>query len=79
MYYSCALAKLDEGDAREISRSFLPAGTLLRGKYRIDGVIGTGGMAVVYAATHRNRKRFALKMLHPDLSHRAEIRSRLIR
>ncbi|MEI9953505.1 MAG: protein kinase [Pseudomonadota bacterium] len=79
MYYSCALAKLDEGDAREISRSFLPAGTLLRGKYRIDGVIGTGGMAVVYAATHRNRKRFALKMLHPELSHRAEIRSRFIR
>ena len=70
---------LDESDAREIGRSFLPVGTLLRGKYRIDQVIGTGGMAVVYAATHRNRKRFAVKMLHPHLSTRAEIRSRFIR
>ncbi len=36
-------------------------------------------MAVVYAATHRNRKRFAVKMLHPELSTRAEIRSRFVR
>jgi eukaryotic-like serine/threonine-protein kinase len=73
------LAKPEEGEARELSRSFLPEGALLRGKYRIDGVIGTGGMAVVYAATHRNRKRFALKMLHPELSTRAEIRARFVR
>jgi len=52
---------------------------LLRGKYRIDEVIGTGGMAVVYAVTHRNRKRFALKMLHSEWSTRGEIRARFIR
>jgi hypothetical protein len=41
-------------------------GTTLAGKYRIDAVLGAGGMAVVFAATHRNRAEFAIKMLHPD-------------
>jgi serine/threonine protein kinase len=72
------LAQSEGEDARDLGR-FLPTGTVLRGKYRIDGVIGTGGMAVVYAATHRNRKRFAVKMLHPELSTRQEVRARFIR
>ena len=42
-------------------------GTVLCGKYAIDRVLGIGGMAVVYAATHRNRKQVAIKMLHPEL------------
>jgi hypothetical protein len=50
-------------------------GTTLRGKYRLDSVLGVGGMAVVYAATHRNTKRFAAKMLHPELSVSADTRS----
>ena len=54
-------------------------GSTLRGKYRIDSVLGVGGMAVVYAATHRNTKRFALKMLHPELSMHADIRTRFLR
>jgi serine/threonine protein kinase len=54
-------------------------GTVLRGKYRIDSVLGVGGMAVVYAATHRNAKRFAVKMLHPELSIREDIRTRFLR
>ncbi len=54
-------------------------GTVLRGKYRLDSVLGIGGMAVVYAATHRNKKRFAVKMLHPELSIRPEIRNRFLR
>ena len=54
-------------------------GTVLRGKYRLDSVLGIGGMAVVYAATHRNKKRFAVKMLHPELSIRPEVRIRFLR
>jgi serine/threonine-protein kinase len=54
-------------------------GTVLRGKYRLDRVLGVGGMAVVYAATHRNKKRVAIKMLHPELSVREGIRTRFLR
>src|SRR6266436_669267 len=43
-------------------------GTVLNGKWRLDAVLGIGGMATVYAATHRNQKRVAIKMLHPEVS-----------
>ena len=54
-------------------------GQVLRGKYRIDRVLGVGGMAAVYAATHRNQKQFAVKVLHPELSFREDIRTRFLR
>jgi serine/threonine-protein kinase len=54
-------------------------GTVLRGKYMVDAVLGFGGMAVVYAVTHRNRKRFAVKMLHPELSKQPSVRERFLR
>jgi eukaryotic-like serine/threonine-protein kinase len=53
-------------------------GTVLCGKYTIDRVIGVGGMAVVYAATHRNQKRVAIKMLLPGLSVRQNVRARFL-
>ncbi len=36
-------------------------------------------MATVYAATHRNGKEFAVKVLHPDLSLRSDTRTRFLR
>jgi serine/threonine protein kinase len=42
-------------------------GTLLNEKWRLDSLLGIGGMAAVYGATHRNGKRAALKMLHGEL------------
>ncbi|CAN5907906.1 hypothetical protein BH11MYX4_BH11MYX4_05040 [soil metagenome] len=51
----------------------------MREKYRIDAVIGFGGMAVVYKATHRNQAEFAVKMLHPELSLRQDIKVRFLR
>ena len=54
-------------------------GTVLRGEYRLDGVLGVGEMTVLYAATHRNKKRVAVKMLHPELSVRPEVRVRFLR
>jgi len=54
-------------------------GTVLCGKYRVDRILGVGGMAVVYAATHRNQKRVAIKMLHPELAMHEELRVRFLR
>lgn len=42
-------------------------GTIIGGKWRVDELLGTGSMAAVYAVTHRNGARAALKILHPSL------------
>lgn len=68
-----------DGDRELKARAEARIGTVLRGKYRIDAVLGVGGMAVVYVVTHRNQKRFALKILHPEISIRADIRQRFLR
>jgi tRNA A-37 threonylcarbamoyl transferase component Bud32 len=54
-------------------------GTTLKDKWRIDGLLGTGGMATVYAATHRNGKRVAIKLLHPEIGRQAAMRERFVR
>ena len=54
-------------------------GTTLRDKWRIDALLGVGGMATVYAATHRNGKRVAIKLLHPELGRQAAVRERFVR
>jgi serine/threonine-protein kinase len=54
-------------------------GLVLRSKWRLDSLIGIGGMAAVYAATHRNSKRVAVKMLHPDVSVDEIVRQRFVR
>ena len=54
-------------------------GTWLREKYRLDAVIGVGGMAAVYRGAHRNGNRVAVKVLHAELSINAEIRDRFLK
>jgi serine/threonine-protein kinase len=54
-------------------------GTVVRGKWTIDSLIGTGGMAAVYSATHRNGNRVALKVLHVQLSVDNNLRTRFKR
>lgn len=50
---------------------------LFAGRYRIDSVLGMGGMGVVYAATHVElRVPVALKIIHPDLAASQEARAR---
>ena len=54
-------------------------GSVLREKWRLDRLLGVGGMAAVYEATHRNGKRGAVKLLHPAIAHDADARSRFLR
>jgi hypothetical protein len=54
-------------------------GLTLSEKWRLDQMIGVGGMAAVYAATHRNGARSAIKVLHPELSAMAEFRNRFLK
>src|SRR5262249_3903332 len=54
-------------------------GQVLLEKYTIERLIGSGGMATVYAARHRTGRRVALKMLHPEMSEREDVRERFRR
>jgi serine/threonine protein kinase len=68
---------LEEEDPHA-SRARVRIGTVLQDKWKLDGLLGIGGMAAVYAATHRNGKRVAVKMLHPEFSHDEEVRTRFL-
>ena len=54
-------------------------GKTLSGKWKLDRLIGVGGMASVYAATHRNGQLAAIKVLHPQFARHAEARTRFLR
>jgi serine/threonine protein kinase len=55
-------------------------GTILSGRYRIDKILGEGGMGIVYAAEHLHmRKRLAVKILHPEMSRLPEVVERFER
>ena len=54
-------------------------GTLVNEKWRLDSLLGIGGMAAVYGASHRNGKRAALKMLHAELTRDPSLVSRFLR
>jgi eukaryotic-like serine/threonine-protein kinase len=40
-------------------------GAVLKDKWRLEELLGVGGVASVYAARHKNGKRVAVKVLHP--------------
>ncbi|HEY2510415.1 MAG TPA: serine/threonine-protein kinase [Polyangiaceae bacterium] len=54
-------------------------GVVLKDKWRLDALLGIGGMAAVYSATHRNQKRVAIKMLLPELANDRAVRERFVR
>ena len=77
-----------ESDDSEVVTEFLDpltvrararVGQTLKGKWRLDLLLGVGGMAAVYGATHRNGSRVAIKLLHQDLSINAHVRTRFLR
>jgi serine/threonine protein kinase len=63
----------------QINRALSRVGKVLKSKFRLDTLLGVGGMASVYAATHRNQKRVAVKLLHPELSSDVEMKTRFLR
>ncbi len=64
--------KEDDGPARRV-------GSIIKGKWNIESLLGVGGMASVYAATHRNGQRAALKVLHLDFARDKTICERFLR
>ena len=60
-------------------RALARVGSLIHEKYRLERLLGIGGMAAVYAGSHRNGNRVALKVLHPELGIDADVRARFLR
>src|SRR5438093_1677670 len=62
-----------------IEQGFL-SGELLDDKYRIEQLLGQGGMGAVYRATHLGTKRtVAIKVIHPQFSDHEEFVERFRR
>jgi eukaryotic-like serine/threonine-protein kinase len=62
-----------------VERALAMVGQTLRDKWHLDALIGVGGMASVFAATHRNGRRGAVKLLHTELSFDRVVRNRFLR
>lgn len=54
-------------------------GRWLADRWRLDRVLGIGGTSAVYEATHRNGRRAAIKMLHPQWALMPTVRRRFLR
>jgi eukaryotic-like serine/threonine-protein kinase len=76
-HQDAAAAAPSGGD--EKTRARARVGLTVNGKYRIDSLLGVGGMASVYAATHRNGTRKALKILHTEFARDQGITDRFLR
>ncbi len=57
------------GEQLEMTSTDVPAGTIIAGRYKVDKLLGRGGMGAVYGVTHVNTgERLALKVLNPVLA-----------
>ena len=55
-------------------------GTVLGQKYRIEDVVGVGGMGIVYRATYMDIDRqVAIKLLHPEMMNDSVVVERFFR
>ena len=58
----------------------LDQGTVLEGKYRIERLLGAGGMGAVYEAKHIGvSRKVAIKVLHPDIASDPTVKTRFKR
>ncbi len=55
-------------------------GRVIDGRYRIDGLLGEGGMGAVFEAEHlKLMKKVAVKVIHPELAGEGEVAERFVR
>jgi len=54
-------------------------GRVIGGRFRLERVLGIGGMAAVYAARDAAGQEVAVKLLHPEMAARREVRERFVR
>jgi len=54
-------------------------GTTVSEKWKLERLLGVGGMAAVYHASHRNGTQRALKILHPEFAAHSDLRARFLR
>jgi eukaryotic-like serine/threonine-protein kinase len=74
------MATNDAPDSIEASRSPLRPGDLLVGKYRVERVLGMGGMGIVFAAQHiALGELVAIKLLLPEAAQSSEAVDRFLR
>ncbi|HXK16419.1 MAG TPA: serine/threonine-protein kinase, partial [Polyangiaceae bacterium] len=63
-----------------MSEPALSEGSLIAGRYRLEHLLGEGGMGVVWAATHTvTRRSVAMKFLKDSMRHRKDLRERFLR
>jgi serine/threonine-protein kinase len=71
------------GETASQTRHLDPAsrriGTVLDGKWKLERILGIGGMAAVYAATHRNGARAAIKLFPFSVTTSVEFAERILR
>ena len=51
-------------------------GTQVRDKWKLERLLGVGGMAAVYVAVHKIGRRDAIKILHSEVAKSADVRAR---
>jgi serine/threonine-protein kinase len=68
-------------DADDHARSYAERrlGRVFGDRWRLVSVIGIGGMSFVYEAVHRNGRRVAVKVLHPEIGANPRSRDRFLR
>jgi serine/threonine protein kinase len=73
------MSRVDEEVDELTARAQTRIGQRIRDKWKLDELLGVGGMAAVYSATHRNGKRVAIKILHREVAMSDESRARFTR